>query len=92
MTASVNEPFDLLIRAGRMVCPAIGFDGPGGVAMLADKEEEIRIEAERQLAFIEREAGITLEKKHEFTIAKGRADSVYTRVVIELKQHLAYNE
>src|SRR5262249_49845396 len=54
-------------------------------AAIADKEEEIRIEAERQLAFIEREAGISLEKKHEFIIAKGRADSVYTRVVIEHK-------
>lgn len=54
-------------------------------AAIADKEEEIRIEAERQLAFIEREAGVKLEKKHEFTIAKGRADSVYTRVIIEYK-------
>lgn len=54
-------------------------------AAMADKEEEIRIEAERQLAFIEREAGVKLEKKHEFTIAKGRADSVYTRVIIEYK-------
>lgn len=54
-------------------------------AAIADKEEEIRIEAERQLAFIEREAGVKLEKKHEFTIAQGRVDSVYTRVIIEYK-------
>jgi len=54
-------------------------------AAIADKEEEIRIEVERQLAFIEREAGVKLEGKHEFTIAKGRADSVYDRVIIEYK-------
>ena len=54
-------------------------------AAMADKEEEIRIEAERQLAFIEREAGVKLEGKHEFTVASGRVDSVYDRVIIEYK-------
>src|SRR5713101_5561062 len=54
-------------------------------AAMADKEEEIRIEAERQLAFIEREAGIKLEGRHEFTVASGRVDSVYDRVIIEYK-------
>src|SRR6266705_3451760 len=54
-------------------------------AAMADKEEEIRIEAERQLAFIEKEAGIKLEGKHEFTVASGRVDSVYDRVIIEYK-------
>lgn len=54
-------------------------------ASMADKEEEIRIEAERQLAFIEREAGVKLEGKHEFTVASGRVDSVYDRVIIEYK-------
>ncbi len=54
-------------------------------ALMADKEEEIRIEVERQLAFIETATGIKLEGKHEFTIAKGRADSVYDRVIIEYK-------
>lgn len=54
-------------------------------AQMADKEEEIRIEAERQLAFIEKQTGIKLEGKHEFTIASGRADSVYDRVIIEYK-------
>jgi hypothetical protein len=55
------------------------------VSAMADKEEEIRIAAERQLAFIEREAGVELEGRHEFTVAKGRIDSVYSRVVIEYK-------
>lgn len=54
-------------------------------AAIADKEEEIRIEVEKQLAFIQKEAGIKLEGKHEFTVAKGRIDSVYTRVLIEYK-------
>ena len=54
-------------------------------AVMADKEEEIRIEAERQLAFIEKATGIKLEGKHEFTVASGRVDSVYDRVIIEYK-------
>lgn len=54
-------------------------------ALMADKEEEIRIEAEPQLAFIERATGIKLEGRHEFTVASGRVDSVYDRVIIEYK-------
>src|SRR5712671_3343971 len=54
-------------------------------AALATKEEEIRIEVERQLAFLEKETGVRLEGKHEFTVAKGRIDSFYTRVLIEYK-------
>lgn len=46
-------------------------------ASKATKEEEIRIAAERQLAHIEKAAGITLEGRHEFTVASGRVDSVY---------------
>jgi hypothetical protein len=54
-------------------------------AARASKEEEIRIESERQLAFIQSEAGIKLEGKHEFTVASGRVDSVYSSVIIEYK-------
>jgi hypothetical protein len=54
-------------------------------AAMADNEEEIRIESERQLAFIQKEVGIKLEGKHEFTVASGRVDSVYSRVIIEYK-------
>ena len=54
-------------------------------AASASKEEEIRIAAERELAFIEREANIQLSGKHEFTIGTGRADSVYDCVIIEYK-------
>jgi len=54
-------------------------------AKLADNEEEIKMEVEKQLAFIQKEAGIKLDVKYEFTVAEGRADSVYTRVIIEYK-------
>lgn len=54
-------------------------------AAMADKEEEIRIEAERQLAFIQKEAGVKLQGRHEFTVASGRVDSVYQGVIIEYK-------
>src|SRR5712691_9754057 len=55
------------------------------VADRASKEEEIRIASEREIAFIQEETGITLEGKHEFTVASGRIDSVYDRVIIEYK-------
>jgi hypothetical protein len=54
-------------------------------AAKATKEEEIRIAGEKQLALLESQAGITLDGRHEFTVASGRADSVYERVVIEYK-------
>ncbi len=57
-------------------------------AELSDNEEEIKIEVETQLAFIKKEAGIDFEEvkgKHEYTVAKGRIDSVYSRVIIEYK-------
>jgi hypothetical protein len=54
-------------------------------ASAAANEEEIRIESEKQLAFIQKEAGIRLEGKHEVTVASGRVDSVYSRVIIEYK-------
>src|SRR6266550_4201745 len=59
-----------------------------GAAALADTEEEIRIDVENQLAFIKKEAGIDFEHiqgKHEFTVAKGRIDSVCSRVINECK-------
>ena len=61
-------------------------------AAVADKEEEIRIEVEKQLAFIQKEAGVKLEGKHEFTLAKGRVDSFYTRVLIEYKNPASPND
>ena len=60
-------------------------DQVGQAAAMAANEEEIRIEVERQLAFIEKAAGVKLEGRHEFTVASGRIDSVYQRVIIEYK-------
>jgi len=55
-------------------------------AAMASNEEEIRIEVEKQLGFIQKETGIKLEGKQEFTVASGRIDSVYDRVIIEYKK------
>lgn len=52
---------------------------------MADKEEEIRIRSVEQLAYIQRDLNFKLEGKHEFTVASGRVDSVYSRVIIEYK-------
>ena len=54
-------------------------------AGFADKEEDVRIGCEKLLAFIQKEAGIELEGKHEFTVASGHIDSLYSRVIIEYK-------
>ena len=46
-------------------------------AATADTEEDIRIEVEKQLAFIKKEAGVDFEQvkgKHEFSVAKGRIE------------------
>ena len=65
---------------------AIAFaDQIKAAAAMAANEEEIRIEVERQLASIQANAGVKLEGKHEFTVASGRVDSVYQRVIIEYK-------
>jgi len=76
-----NESLDELIakRAGEFA------DQMREVASVAGKEEEIRIETEKQLAFIQKEAGIQLEGRHEFTVASGHIDSLYDRVIIEYK-------
>lgn len=54
-------------------------------AEFAEKEEEIRIEAEKALALIQKEAKISLVGRHEYTIGTGRIDSVYGCVIIEYK-------
>jgi hypothetical protein len=64
---------------------AIYSERMNAIALSASKEEDIRIASERELAFLEQEAGIQLEGQHEFTVASGRIDSVYERVIIEYK-------
>jgi hypothetical protein len=51
----------------------------------AANEADIRSAVDRQLAFLERATDIAFNSRHEFTVASGRIDSVYDRVVIEYK-------
>jgi SAM-dependent methyltransferase len=51
----------------------------------ARTEADIRSAADRQLATVERAAGIALNSHHEFTVASGRIDSLYDRVIVEYK-------
>jgi len=76
-----NQSLDDLVKQ-----EAIQFaDQINKAAEFAEKEEEIRIAAERALAVIQKEIGITLRGRHEHTIGTGRADSVYGCVIIEYK-------
>jgi hypothetical protein len=54
-------------------------------AKAAKTEADIRSAADRELSRIEGLAKISLKVRHEFTVASGRIDSVYDRVVIEYK-------
>src|ERR1700722_1668339 len=54
-------------------------------AKLAVTEADIRSAADRELFKVEQVAGIALEARHEFTVASGRVDSVYDRVIVEYK-------
>jgi uncharacterized NAD(P)/FAD-binding protein YdhS len=46
-------------------------------AQFAETEGDLRIEAEKALALIQRDTDVTLRGRHEHTIGTGRADSVY---------------
>lgn len=48
-------------------------------------EADIRSVADRELQKVEQAAGVELEARHEFTVASGRVDSVYDRVILEYK-------
>lgn len=54
-------------------------------AKTAATEADIRSAADRELLKVEQVAGIKLEARHEFTVASGRVDSVYDRVIVEYK-------
>lgn len=49
-------------------------------------EEDLRIEVEKALADFSKALGIRLLGRHEYSVGKGRADSVYDYVVIEYKK------
>jgi len=55
------------------------------VAAMAGSEMDVQIAAASQLLFLEKAAGITFGGKHNCTIAEGRPDSVYNRVIVEYK-------
>ncbi len=52
----------------------------------AESEEDLRIEVEKALEQLKREAGIDLRGRHEVTLGTGRPDSVYDCVIIEYKR------
>ncbi len=54
-------------------------------AKMAGSEMDVQIEAATQLRFLEKAAGIKFGGKHNCTIAEGRPDSVYNRVIVEYK-------
>ena len=61
-------------------------------AKKAVTEADIRSAADRELLKVEQVAGITLEARHEFTVASGRVDSVYDRVIVEYKNPASVSE
>lgn len=60
-------------------------DTLSAAAKKAVTEADIRSAADRELLKVEQAAGIALEARHEFTVASGRVDSVYDRVILEYK-------
>jgi len=77
-----RPPDELIARKSRRVRRP----GQEGRPPLADKEEEIRIEVEKP-AGLHPEGGRRRAARQatKFTVAKGRVDSVYSRVLIEYK-------
>ena len=71
-----NETSNPLLRVAQSASHA---------AERARTEADIRSATDRQLAEIENLASISLDVRHEFTVASGRIDSVYERVIIEYK-------
>jgi hypothetical protein len=61
-------------------------------AARATTEADIRSAIDRELMRFEQTAGVRLEARHEFTVASGRVDSVYDRVIIEYKNPASKSE
>ena len=58
----------------------------------AHNEEELRIGVAALLRTFASEIGISLEDRHEYNIARGRADSTYGRLVIEYEHPHAFTD
>ncbi|MGA8664163.1 MAG: N-6 DNA methylase, partial [Thermoplasmata archaeon] len=65
---------------------AIVSDRISRAAATSISEEDLRIEVERALSDFSNALGISLQGHHEYSVGKGRADSVYDYVVIEYKK------
>jgi hypothetical protein len=58
----------------------------------ADSEMDVQVEAASQLKAVAKAAGIKLHEAHNHTIAEGRPDSVYNRVIVEYKNPASPSE
>ena len=56
-----------------------------GIAATARNEEELRIGGVQVLQGFAQDAGLELEARYEYALGRGRADSVYGRVLIEFE-------
>ena len=54
-------------------------------AAMAESEMDVQHEAVHQLKTVATAAGVKLHERHNATIAEGRPDSVYARVIVEYK-------
>ena len=50
MNAPSEAPYDLVIHAGRVLCPATGRDGPGAVAVRGDRIAAITLASQTQIS------------------------------------------
>lgn len=61
-------------------------------AKSAGSEMDVQVEAASQLKAVGKAAGIKLHEAHNHTIAEGRPDSVYNRVIVEYKNPASPSE
>ena len=87
MTSAPNTLATIIEEAAKVFASAMN-----AAAAKAVTEADIRSAADRELLKVEQMAGITLEARHEFTVASGRVDSVYDRVIVEYKNPASKTE
>lgn len=75
---TILETYDYLRRIAPELSQKFRAD-----AAASHNEEEFRIAASQRIAQVAADLGIELVTRHEFTLAKGRADTVYNRFIIE---------
>ena len=87
MTSAPSTLATVIEEAAKVFASAMN-----AAAAKAVTEADIRSAADRELLKVEQMAGITLEARHEFTVASGRVDSVYDRVIVEYKNPASKTE